>query len=215
MRILCFGDSNTWGYKPDNTGRYNREERWTTVMGDILGDEFAVIEEGLCGRTTDSPRFMGTTSSGASGYSVLSKMIKKHYPFDVITIMLGINDLRPDINHTVEEIADNVGYLAKKVLTYQYEDNGKVPQVIIMSPPHIKAHLLKSPSAYMFGLKEDSAPKSREFAAHYEKIAQELRVHFFDVAKHAENSEVDGIHLDDVGHNKLARTLAYFILNEV
>lgn len=216
MKILCFGDSNTWGYKPDNTGRFAREERWPTVMGDILGDEYFIIEEGLCGRTTDSPRFSGTTSSGASGYSVLSKMVKKYYPFDMIIIMLGTNDLRPDMSHCTREIAENVGSLAKKVLDYEYENGGKTPAVIIVSPPHVKSGVSSSHSAYMFGIKEDAVVRSKDFAAHYKKIADELGVMFLDAAKYVENSDTDGLHLNDIGHNKLAHVLAYLIsgLNE-
>ncbi len=211
MRILCFGDSNTWGYKPDNTGRYSREERWPTVMADFLGDEYSIVEEGLCGRTTDSPKFIGTTSSGASGYSALSKIVRKYYPFDMMTIMLGANDLRPDINASTKQTADNIAYLVKKVLNYEYTDGGKIPLVLVISPAHIKECVSKSPSAYMFGLKEDAVQKSKEFSEHYKQIAQELGVLFFDAAEHTEVSDEDGLHLDAKGHYKLARSLAKFI----
>ena len=30
MNILCFGDSNTWGYKPDKSGRYD-ENIWSGI----------------------------------------------------------------------------------------------------------------------------------------------------------------------------------------
>ena len=49
-RILCFGDSNTWGYKPTG-GRYDEETRWPMRMQRLLGDGYIVIEEGLNGRT--------------------------------------------------------------------------------------------------------------------------------------------------------------------
>lgn len=32
MNILCFGDSNTWGYKPDKSGRYDENIRWTGLL---------------------------------------------------------------------------------------------------------------------------------------------------------------------------------------
>ena len=56
--ILCFGDSNTHGYCADPRDcadggvRFNENERWTCLLGKILGDEYLVIEEGLGGRTT-------------------------------------------------------------------------------------------------------------------------------------------------------------------
>ena len=52
MNILCFGDSNTWGYKPDKSGRYDENIRWTGLLQKKLGSGYHIIEEGLCGRTT-------------------------------------------------------------------------------------------------------------------------------------------------------------------
>ena len=37
MNILCFGDSNTWGYKPDKTGRFDENTRWTALLQKKLG----------------------------------------------------------------------------------------------------------------------------------------------------------------------------------
>ena len=31
-RILCYGDSNTWGYIPENGKRYDNLTRWTKVL---------------------------------------------------------------------------------------------------------------------------------------------------------------------------------------
>ena len=50
MRILCYGDSNTWGYIPGVGTRYKKEERWTGILESLTKAE--VIEEGMCGRTT-------------------------------------------------------------------------------------------------------------------------------------------------------------------
>ena len=50
--ILCFGDSNTWGYNPENRQRFGPDERWTGILRNSLGEDYRVIEEGLNGRTT-------------------------------------------------------------------------------------------------------------------------------------------------------------------
>jgi lysophospholipase L1-like esterase len=50
--ILCYGDSNTWGYSPSTQDRYGRDERWSGVLRKELGADYLVIEEGLGGRTT-------------------------------------------------------------------------------------------------------------------------------------------------------------------
>ena len=50
-RIICFGDSNTWGYNPVTGERFDENTRWPMRMQQILGDEYQVIEEGQNGRT--------------------------------------------------------------------------------------------------------------------------------------------------------------------
>ena len=45
--ILCYGDSNTFGYVPAGGGeRYPEDVRWTGVLQEDLGDAYKVIEEG-------------------------------------------------------------------------------------------------------------------------------------------------------------------------
>ena len=50
--ILCYGDSNTYGYNPSNGFRYPEGIRWTCRLAKLLGEEYRVIEEGCNGRTT-------------------------------------------------------------------------------------------------------------------------------------------------------------------
>lgn len=37
VTVLCYGDSNTYGYDPRNEGRYTEDIRWPTVMAEMLG----------------------------------------------------------------------------------------------------------------------------------------------------------------------------------
>ncbi len=47
-QVLCFGDSNTWGYNGATKGRYAWEDRWTGILQDRLADrKVHIIEEGL------------------------------------------------------------------------------------------------------------------------------------------------------------------------
>ena len=89
--ILCFGDSNTYGYKPDKTGRYPWGVRWTSILTERLGKEYNVVEEGLCGRTTifDDP-----LRSGRNGSESFPAILETHRPLDLIIIMLGTNDCK-------------------------------------------------------------------------------------------------------------------------
>ncbi|WP_340004764.1 hypothetical protein MHH52_23800 [Paenibacillus sp. FSL K6-0276] len=59
--IVCFGDSNTWGYDAETDQRFNDEIRWTGLLHTELDDAYHVIEEGLPGRTSvsEDPLFEG------------------------------------------------------------------------------------------------------------------------------------------------------------
>ena len=48
-RILCIGDSNTWGYIPGSGERYEKNVRWTGKLAQTLGENYEVIEEGMNG----------------------------------------------------------------------------------------------------------------------------------------------------------------------
>ena len=45
-RILCFGDSLTWGFDPATRTRFDEDSRWPCVMQQALGGDYKVIEEG-------------------------------------------------------------------------------------------------------------------------------------------------------------------------
>ena len=48
QRILCFGDSNTYGYPPGGGPRMDAQTRWPCLLGAKLHCQ--VLEEGVCGR---------------------------------------------------------------------------------------------------------------------------------------------------------------------
>ena len=50
MKIVCFGDSNTYGFDPrlGSSGRYTKDERWTGILD--AHDGFSVVNEGMNGR---------------------------------------------------------------------------------------------------------------------------------------------------------------------
>jgi lysophospholipase L1-like esterase len=52
-RILCYGDSNTWGYDPVSKDRLDRDTRWPRALRVALASGYEIIEEGLGGRTNE------------------------------------------------------------------------------------------------------------------------------------------------------------------
>lgn len=95
--ILCYGASNTYGQKPDRSGRYAANERWTGILQNALGSTFYIIEEGLNGRTTDLEH-PNPTKPNRNGLTYFKACLESHMPLSAIIVMLGTNDRkRPTI----------------------------------------------------------------------------------------------------------------------
>jgi lysophospholipase L1-like esterase len=79
--VLCYGDSNTWGYDPVSQSRFDIHTRWAGVARDLLGSDWHVIEEGLNGRTTvwDDP-----IEGDKNGKTYLPPCLATHRPLDVV-----------------------------------------------------------------------------------------------------------------------------------
>ena len=201
--ILCFGDSNTWGYAPLVARRYPADVRWPGVLQDSLGSDYRVIEEGLNGRTT----FINEDErSLRSGSDVLPIILESHRPLDLVIIMLGTNDLKLEFKLTVAEIAQGAKTLCELVMNFEYlEDNP--PEILLISPTHIGHNILPEEKEFF----DQARGKSLQFAEHFEKAAAELGVHFLDAARVAKVSEVDGVHWDADQHKNFGELLSGLI----
>ena len=113
-RILCYGDSNTWGYMVTG-GRFPEDVRWPMRLQMLLGDGYTVIEEGFNGRTTvfDDP----VEGGHKSGLTYLPPCVMSHSPLDLIIIMLGSNDLKKRFGMTAFTIGGGVTALIKAACT--------------------------------------------------------------------------------------------------
>ncbi len=80
-RILCLGDSNTWGYDPRSYlgSRYPADVRWTGLLSRTGWD---VRNEGCCGMTV--PREAELPEPA---------WLRRGGPWDAAAVMLGTNDL--------------------------------------------------------------------------------------------------------------------------
>ena len=83
--VLCFGDSNTWGYVPGTGERYARDVRWPGVLQRALGDARHVVEAGLDGRTTVFDDPLGDKR----GRAHLGPVLESASPVDVVVLMLA------------------------------------------------------------------------------------------------------------------------------
>ena len=133
MRIMCFGDSNTWGYRPDNGLRYDSDERFTGILKQKLPDD-EIIEEGLNGRTFV---LHDPYCDYASGEAALPYLLKSHMPLDLIVIMLGTNDLKHQFQLSAEAISRGAKVLIRMIKNPYLNEKYPVPKILLVSPIHL------------------------------------------------------------------------------
>lgn len=206
MKILCFGDSNTFGYIPGGAGRYNKRTRWPGLLKRALGESCQVVEEGVCGRTT---AFEDKTCSGRCGLDDIRMDMELYHPVDMLIIMLGTNDCKTQFQASAGEIAAGL----EQVLNRAEESVSEPFQTLVIAPACLKAVVANGD----FGSEFDmiSVGTSKELAAEFEKIAGKHGCLFLDASKVTAVSDVDGVHLDEAGHEALAKAVHDRILNIV
>ncbi len=201
--VLCYGDSNTYGYDPSNGFRYPENIRWTGRLQKLLGEEYRVIEEGCNGRTTvfDDP-FEGWKN----GLEYLKPCLNSHKPIDIVILMLGSNDLKETFHATPQQIADGAGALVETIQSFTEEKQGFKPQIILVSPPEIGEGIRHS--GFYGAFYENAIERSKQFPKEYQRVADKHGCKFFNAAEFVMPSQIDSLHLDPEGHKVLAEELS-------
>ena len=199
--VLCFGDSNTWGYSPLDGSRHPHDVRWTGVLQRLLGSDYLVIEEGLNGRTNVTNE---EERPIRSGLDVLSILLESHRPLDLVVIMLGTNDLKHDFNLSAEEIADGARQVCRSVIDCEYLVDP--PQILLISPTHVELMTEEEQDMFIGAIE-----KSRELARHYQVVAEDLGIHFLDASRIVVKTNLDGVHWDAGQHHDFGKALSGMI----
>jgi lysophospholipase L1-like esterase len=199
FEVLCFGDSNTWGYSPKSAERFARTARWTGVLQAALGDGCGVIEEGLNGRTTvwDDP-----IEGDKNGRRQLPALLESHMPLDLVVLMLGTNDLKRRFSAPASDIAAGIERLVGIILASSSGRTGKAPKVLVIAPPPL-ARL--TDLAEMF---DGGTEKSRLLGKLYRQVAAEQGCAFLDAGSVIRSSDLDGVHLEEKEHRALGEAVA-------
>ena len=203
-RILCYGDSNTWGYDAAADDRFPEEVRWTGVLQQLLGEGFRVIEEGQPGRTTvwDDP-----IEEHRNGKTALYSVLESQSPVDLVVLMLGTNDLKPRFSLNAFDIAAGLERLVRIIQTHLPTAQRRPPEILLVCPPPVGEWVDRGSIAGMF-TGAHSVAVSRELPRQVEKIARQYGCRFCDAGEAAQLSPVDGVHLTAQGHRNLAAPLA-------
>ena len=203
-KILCFGDSNTWGYIPVDgyscpipTARYPKNVRWTGILSE--NPQWEVIEEGLSGRTSCFPNHANPCLTGSSYFEAC---LLTHEPLDVVVVMLGTNDMSETVCNDMFACSRGLsGMIRRGMQSLVISSDAKV---LLVSPILIKPKSHEIWSTFS----DKSVENSHLFAKFFREQAEVNGWDFLDAAEFAEPGDRDGIHLDEQGHRALAEAIA-------
>ena len=197
--VLCYGDSNTWGYLAVDGERLGRWERWPGVLQRALGEDVHVVEAGLNGRTSvfDVPEV-----ADRNGLTFLPATLESHAPIDVVLLFLGVNDFFLPYQVTAVRVANAVGALVDVVGASAHGPGGGPPAVVVMCPPpfgDLGADRAWSPQG---------EAESALLGDAMRQMATEHQCEVLDLAGHAAFTVPDGIHFDADGHRAIGELVA-------
>ncbi len=198
-KILCYGDSNTFGYVPSSGERYDETERWTGILQTILGNEYKIIEEGACDRTGFVNNPKGYLFSAPRHFP---KLISKTSDIDILILSIGTNDLQFQYDISYGAIERGL-----EVLIVDARKN--INNIILIPPVVLEENILDGFFKIQFD--ETSVIKSKKAGKIYKKLAGVYGCKFFDTNEFVHPSPKDGLHYDKEGHRLIAQKLAEFI----
>lgn len=171
MRILCFGDSNTYGYDPRGFfgDRYHAEDCWVDLLAEQTGWE--VINLGINGR--EIPR---------NPYAL--RLLEEYAPVDIFLVMLGTNDLLQGAS--AKEAAARMEAFLTQMLPH-------CRQILLVAPPSMKRGAWVSADALV--------DESVRLAEEYRLLAEKLNIPFVDTRRWNIELAFDGVHFTEAGHH--------------
>jgi len=193
MKILCYGDSNTWGYVPNPNGdsqnaivqRYPLEDCWWYP----LTKKNEVVVKGLCGRCINHED-QNIPNSNASLDIV--KIIKHSGDLDLIIIQLGTNDCKAEYNCSAKEITKGMKDFIELIKT------NSSAKILLLSPPKINDKTPIATRHYLGG-----TLKSEQMDNLFQNLAEDLNIEFIS-GLGVEIGE-DGGHLTKKGHKNMSQ----------
>lgn len=220
--ILCFGDSNTNGCTPEfdirdwalngkenAPVRYERKDRWTGILAQLLGEEYYVIEEGLPGRTTV---FDDGTAPFKKGNDYIVPCIQTHAPIDLLVIMLGTNDVKCLFAPSELSVGLAMEAFLRIVQNPALWDGKKAGKILLVAPPPIGDGI--ETSTYYGIYSQESVRVSKKFAEIYGGIAGLYGCEFLNAGDYIQSSACDSIHFSRESHQKLAKAM-HDIIKEI
>ena len=193
--IVCFGDSNTFGFNPRNGKRYDENTRWSGILKNKLKQNYKVVESGCNNRTCYS---INPDSDELTGFKALPKCIKSTTEYLILAV--GLNDLQKFYSSTDEEIKNglvNLINIAKNI-------SPKI-EIIILAPSRINDNILNSYFAMLFN--KEAIEKSIKMSQLYIEVANKENCKYINLDNFVKTSEIDGLHYLEEEHKQIANLI--------
>ena len=177
-RILCYGDSNTYGYDPAEIfeRRYPPQQRWPEILAAASG--WDVVNLGLNGRMIPYAKREVETALA---------QIQRQLPADCLVVMLGSNDVFRLDCPPPELLAERM----KSFLLAVRESMPSLP-LLLIAPPRIAIPLAHYQELFW------------RLAPAYEALAQELGIFFAAAPQWELPLSADGVHFSAQAHERFA-----------
>ena len=184
MKVLCYGDSNTYGYDPRGFfgDRYPKESRWVDILAQRTG--WQIQNEGQNGREIPSRPFQ---------YQRTGELLAQLVP-DVFGIMLGTNDLLR--GYSAEETCSRMEAFLRHI-------QPGCGQLLLIAPPPMKR------GAWV--TEESLIAESAKLAEAYQALSQKQGIFFADAKKWNVQLAFDGVHFTEEGHRAFAKGLYSYL----
>jgi len=199
--VLCFGDSNTWGWIPGkNRQRFDETQRWPMLLQERLGNGYYVVEAGQNGRFTV---WDDELEPEKCGLKHLVPTMQCAFPLDLVIIMLGTNDCRDRLRLSGYHIAMGAAAVAKKAIQPKFGRDGNPPKILLVCPPPIRPCYMQDEFARLtYGPGADL--RAEEMRKYLPAMAEECGCAYLDAGSYVHTSDDDGVHMDQEAHRVLA-----------
>jgi lysophospholipase L1-like esterase len=213
LRVLAYGDSNTWGLQPSHDGqdlpRYADSVRWSGVLQRALAGECQVMANGVLARTFNSDLqkgIAGLSGEDHNGIKRLPLALLAESPVHLVVVMLGTNDMMAKLDRSLGDIAAGVQQYADAV-AQATDEHAKVrgPRLLLVAPPPLGA---VERGVFSDTFNAESVRKSEQLGKTLAGAARTASIAFLDAGTLITIDGNDGVHLSASAHRTLGLGIA-------